>query len=52
VWWPADRVEVDRNLEILWDLQEENDYTEAWDAGQRMSLDEALEFVMENEEAN
>lgn len=51
VWWPADRVEVERNLEILRDLQEEAAYTEAWEEGQRISLADALEFVLRNGEA-
>jgi predicted ATPase len=51
VWWPADRVEVERNLQVLWDNLEEEEYTEAWSQGQGMTLDEAIDYAVENEDS-
>jgi predicted ATPase len=50
-WWPADRVEVERNLQVLWDHLEEEEYTVAWNLGQGMTLDEALDYALGNEDS-
>jgi predicted ATPase/Tfp pilus assembly protein PilF len=47
VWWPADRVEVERALQVLEESLGEEEYTEAWEKGQRMTLDEAMDYASE-----
>lgn len=46
-WWPADRVEFQRNFEDLRDRLGEDEFATAWDSGQAMKLDAALAFVLE-----
>ena len=44
-WWPADRVEVEKTRATLQSSLKENEFKEAWAAGQSMSLDQAIAFV-------
>jgi tetratricopeptide (TPR) repeat protein len=44
-WWPADRVEVEKTHSLLQSALEENEFKEAWTAGQSMTLDQAITFV-------
>jgi predicted ATPase/Tfp pilus assembly protein PilF len=46
-WWPADRVEFQRNVKFLQDRLGEDEFAEAWNSGQAMKLDAALAFVLE-----
>lgn len=46
-WWPADRNEIQRNLEILKDRLGEEELAAAWNSGQGMKMDEALTFVLD-----
>jgi predicted ATPase len=46
-WWPADRVEFEKNLKALRDSLEEGEFTMAWKSGQTMQLDTALAYVLE-----
>jgi predicted ATPase/Tfp pilus assembly protein PilF len=47
-WWPADRVEFQRNYEFLQERLGEDEFAEAWNSGQSMKLDAALAFVLED----
>jgi tetratricopeptide (TPR) repeat protein len=44
-WWPADRVEVERNREIIHSALSEVEFTAAWKAGQSMTLEQAITFA-------
>ena len=44
-WWPADRVEVEKTQSILQSELDKDEFTAAWSAGQRMTLDQAIAFV-------
>jgi tetratricopeptide (TPR) repeat protein len=44
-WWPADRVEVERNLQAIHDHLNEVDYSQSWQLGQEMTLDEAISLA-------
>jgi hypothetical protein len=46
-WWPADRVEFQKNFKFLQDRLGEHEFAEAWSSGQSMKLDAALTFVLE-----
>ncbi len=46
-WWPADRVEVERNQEMIRSALGEEDYSAAQKKGVAMSLDQALAFASE-----
>jgi len=46
-WWPADRVEYEKNLKVLRNSLGEDEFTTAWNSGQAMKLDAALAFVLE-----
>jgi predicted ATPase len=43
-WWPADRVEVERNLELLQSSLDEIGFISAWNKGRDMTIDQAIEF--------
>jgi tetratricopeptide (TPR) repeat protein len=49
-WWPADRGEVEGNLESLRGVIERAQFDTAWQAGGQMSLKSALQYVREREE--
>ncbi len=44
-WWPADRVEVERNREIMQSALSEDEFTAAWTTGQSMTLEQAITFA-------
>jgi len=44
-WWPADRVEVERNREMLRSSLSEDEFTKAWKTGEAMTIDQALNFA-------
>jgi len=46
-WWPADRVEVDRNREIIFSSLDEAELMAAREKGQAMTLEQALAFTSE-----
>ena len=46
-WWPADRVEVDANQEFIRSALSEAEWTAAQTRGRAMTLEQALEFVIE-----
>ncbi len=46
-WWPADRVEVERNQEIIRTTLDEAKLTAAREKGQAMTLEQALTFASE-----
>jgi predicted ATPase/DNA-binding CsgD family transcriptional regulator len=48
-WWPADRVEVEANQEIISSALSESELTAAQKKGKGMTLDEALEFASERQ---
>jgi predicted ATPase len=41
-WWPADRVEIERSLAALRSELDEETFAAAWDAGQAMTLEQAI----------
>ncbi|MCK4977064.1 MAG: hypothetical protein KAS36_09035, partial [Anaerolineales bacterium] len=43
-WWPADRVEFERSLEILHSALEPEKFEALWDQGKTLSLEEAVEY--------
>ena len=46
-WWPADRVEVEANQEIIRTVLSETELTAAQNKGKTMSLEQALAFASE-----
>lgn len=44
-WWPADRVEVERNREIIRSALDEAGFAAAWEKGHALTLDQALLFA-------
>jgi tetratricopeptide (TPR) repeat protein len=46
-WWPADRLEVERNREIICSALDEAELTAAREKGQAMTLEQALAFASE-----
>jgi non-specific serine/threonine protein kinase len=46
-WWPADRVEVEANQEIIRSALSESELTAAQKKGKAMTLEEALTFALE-----
>ncbi len=44
-WWPADRVEVERNLAHIKGALDESAFEAAWTAGKGMSIDQAITFA-------
>jgi predicted ATPase len=44
-WWPADRVEVERNLALIKAALDEPAFEAAWTAGRSMTIDRAIAFV-------
>jgi hypothetical protein len=44
-WWPADRVEVERNTAVLRAALGEETFTAAQEAGRRMTMDHAVAFA-------
>jgi tetratricopeptide (TPR) repeat protein len=44
-WWPADRVEVERNREIIQTALAPDEFTKAWKKGGGMTIDQAIAFA-------
>jgi tetratricopeptide (TPR) repeat protein len=44
-WWPADRVEVEHTRSILETSLNRDEFASAWQKGQGMTLDQAIDFV-------
>lgn len=44
-WWPADRVEVDQNLELIKAALTEDELANAWKTGAVMTLEQAINFA-------
>jgi hypothetical protein len=43
-WWPADRVEVEQNRELIMSALDQNEFITAWKTGEAMTLDQAINF--------
>jgi predicted ATPase/class 3 adenylate cyclase len=50
-WWPADRVEFERNLEIARSALEPRDFEDLWSQGEKLSLEEAVNFASSSDYA-
>jgi hypothetical protein len=44
-WWPADRVEVEQNRELMHTALPADEFTKAWETGRSMTIDQAIAFV-------
>jgi len=44
-WWPADRVEVERNREMMRSALTDDEFTKAWKTGGAMTIDQAIAFA-------
>jgi predicted ATPase len=44
-WWPADRVEVEQNRELIKTALTEEEFGTAWKAGATMTIDQAINFA-------
>jgi hypothetical protein len=44
-WWPADRVEVERNRAMLQSALTTDDFLKAWKSGGEMTIDQAIAFA-------
>jgi hypothetical protein len=44
-WWPADRVEVERNREMLRSALTADEFTKAQKKGEAMNIDQAIAFA-------
>jgi hypothetical protein len=44
-WWPADRVEVERNREMIRSALTADEFTQAWNTGAAMNMDQAIAFA-------
>ncbi|HEX9331386.1 MAG TPA: tetratricopeptide repeat protein, partial [Anaerolineales bacterium] len=44
-WWPADRVEVERNRKMMQSALSIDEFTKAWKTGQAMDIDQAIAFA-------
>ena len=45
-WWPADRVEIERNARIIRAALDEETFAAAREAGRSLSLDQAIAFAL------
>lgn len=45
-WWPADRIEVENNLEYIQKALSEEDFSQAWQTGSTFTLDQAIQFAV------
>jgi predicted ATPase/class 3 adenylate cyclase len=50
-WWPADRVEVERNRAIIKSTLKEDEFSMAWKTGAVMTIDQAIAFASKSSEA-
>jgi len=44
-WWPADRVEVERNRQLLQSALTQDEFATAWETGSAMTIDQAIELA-------
>jgi hypothetical protein len=44
-WWPADRVEVERNRKMMQSALSADEFTKAWKTGGAMNIDQAIAFA-------
>ncbi len=44
-WWPADRVEVERNKEKLQKSLADNEFEDAWEVGSKMDFESAIAYA-------
>ncbi len=44
-WWPADRMEVERNREMLKSALSADEFAKAWKTGEKMTIDQAISFA-------
>jgi hypothetical protein len=44
-WWPADRIEVEQNREIMKFSLKPDEFTKAWKTGGEMNMDQAIAFA-------
>lgn len=44
-WWPADRVEVERSRKILQSALSADEWAQAWQVGEAMTIDQAINFA-------
>ena len=44
-WWPADRIEVERNREFIRSSLNDDEFTKAWKQGGAMTIDQAISFA-------
>ena len=44
-WWPADRIEVEQNREIIQTALTDDEFTKAWEKGGAMTIDQAISFA-------
>jgi predicted ATPase/Tfp pilus assembly protein PilF len=44
-WWPADRVEVERNRELIQSVLRGDEFTNVWERGKTMTIDQAIAFA-------
>ena len=44
-WWPADRVEVERNREMMKSALSADEFAKAWKTGAAMNMDQAIAFA-------
>lgn len=44
-WWPADRVEVERNREMMQSALSADEFAKAWKTGEAMNIDQAIVFA-------
>jgi tetratricopeptide (TPR) repeat protein len=44
-WWPADRVEVERNREMMRSALADDEFMKAWKTGGAMTIDQAITFA-------
>jgi predicted ATPase/tetratricopeptide (TPR) repeat protein len=49
-WWPADRVEVERNLENLRMTLDQKQFEAAWVSGNKMKLETAIAYAQKGED--
>ena len=51
-WWPADRVEHKRALQLMKSSLAPGEFVELWESGQAMSMEQAISFVLRDREAD
>jgi hypothetical protein len=44
-WWPADRVEVEQNRQMMQSALNPEEFQFAWETGIGMNIDQALQFA-------